>query len=100
MKFNFPQTVYVLRNTPGDQIDHILSEVDEIEELGPELEYACRGTQDETLRKIDLEVMDLLHSCETFFRILSLARGRGYVQGLFDEVMQKNLDRGYYEVSE
>lgn len=83
--YNWPETRFVHENTPGQQIDHILSEVDEVIEAGPE-----------SNERIEEELADLHHSLETFWRMLEESKGQDYVQALFARTKAKNAERGYY----
>lgn len=100
MDYLFPATVFSQISTAGQQLDHVLSEVDEIEALGPLLE-ASEGdlaAHDAARRMLELEVFDLIHSLETLRRILVNERGQEYVDGLVREIVAKNSapDRAYY----
>lgn len=96
--FTFPQAIFVHSNSAGEQLDHIFSEVDEIQQLGPELAEAEDDVcLKEVRRKVDLEVMDLMHSCQTYLRIRARDLGAQHVAALFAEVLEKNRARGYYE---
>lgn len=95
--FTFPQAIFVHSNSAGEQLDHIFSEVDEIQQLGPELEDADDVCLEDVRRKVDLEVMDLMHSCQTYLRIRARDKGADHLVGLFNEVIEKNRRRGYYE---
>jgi len=86
--YNFPQTIFSLQNTGGKQLDHVMSEVIEVQE-------ACLDTS-VPYDDIAHEMADLTHSLETFWRILERTRGKSYVQGVFNEVEGKNELRGYY----
>ena len=86
--YNFPATVFVDRNTAGQQLDHVMSEADEVR----------ANCLDESVPLDDIvhEMVDLTHSLETFWRIMEKHRGRSYVQGAFNEVEAKNDQRNYY----
>lgn len=88
MTFNFPETIFVKKNTPLEQLSHVLSEAEEVRK---ELK-ASTGN----LSLIDLEMMDLLHSCETYFRIRQGVRGEQFIQELVAKVQEKNAVRFYY----
>ena len=79
MKFNFPMTKFAKENNFFDQINHVMSESDEVRK-------ADNGSD----HQWD-ELMDLSHSLETLFRIepdnAEAARLR---------VLQKNRSRSYY----
>jgi len=93
MKFNFPKVKFAATNSAGEQLDHFLSEVKEVRE---ELE---KGSGRD-IELADLEMMDALHSLETFFRIRRAGRGARYVDGLRRKVVEKNRERGYYDGQE
>lgn len=100
MDYLFPATVFSEINTAGQQLDHALSEVDEIEALGPLLE-ASEGdlaAHEAASRMLDLETLDLFHSLETWIRIQVRVRGQEYVEDLVREIVAKNSepDRAYY----
>lgn len=88
MKFNFPATRFACENSAEQQAEHALSEAAEVQEL---LEAPARD-----IDRIDEEMMDLLHSAETYWRIRAAGRGDAYVQMLRDRVVVKNEIRGYY----
>lgn len=88
MHFNFPETIFVEKNSPLEQIAHTMSEAKEIQD---EIKKSLGS-----LAEIDLEMMDLLHSCESYFRIRQKVRGVGYVNELVNAVENKNYRRGYY----
>lgn len=98
MRFQFPATIFVNSNTPGEQLDHIFSEIDELVDLGPELDAVLDDDQasNAVRARIEAEVMDLYHSCETFLRILDIYHGEGYVMKLWEQTEAKNRARGYY----
>lgn len=90
--YNFPATIFSRQNTGEKQLDHVMSEVAEVQEacIDPGVPYD----------DIAHEMADLTHSLETFWRILERTRGRSYVQGVFNEVEGKNQARGYYAVED
>lgn len=94
----WPETIFARLNTAGQQLDHILSEADEITELGPELESVLddSAAADRVRMMIDLEMFDLHHAIETRIRILAREKGVAYVAMLVEEVRKKNRARGYY----
>jgi hypothetical protein len=100
MNYLFPPTVFVQINTLGQQLDHALSEVDEIEATGPLLEAAegDLAAHEAARRILEVEMFDLIHSLETWRRILVNERGQEYVDGLVREVVAKNSAPGreYY----
>ena len=82
MHYNFPRVRWVEINTPNQQIQHIDEEHSEI-------------MRAETVAETDGEVMDKLHSCETYFRI---REREGLDVGAVKRVtLDKNRDRGYYD---
>lgn len=90
--YNFPSTIFVARNSGGQQLDHVMSEVEEVVE----------NCLDENVPFDDIvhEMADLTHSLETYWRILERHRGTEYVQAVFREVEHKNRQRGYYLTEE
>ena len=98
VNYTFPPVVFAETNFSGQQLDHFLSEVDEITAHGPDLEAAV-GNASEFERVqlyIDLEMVDAYHSIETRLRILERERGPEYVADLVRTVREKNAARGYY----
>lgn len=98
INYTFPKVIFAEINTSGQQLDHLLSEIDEIVTLGPDLEAALydRNKADSVRLQIDLEMVDALHSIETRLRILEKERGPEYVAALIRTVREKNAARGYY----
>lgn len=94
--YNFPETTFVHENYPGDQLDHILSETEEVAhavlEKYEDLEEACKDAH------VLEELADLTGSLETFWRIQEKGNGQEYVQEIFRRVAEKNRARGYYLV--
>lgn len=90
--YNFPETRFARENSPARQLDHVMSEVEEIkaEQINPEA----------PLEKMIEEIVDLTHSLETYWRILERIFGKEYVAFVFAQVEQKNRDRGYYTGNE
>lgn len=88
MNFTFPETIFVAKNSPLEQIAHVLSEAKEVED-----EIKKSGG---SLADIDLEMMDLYHSCESYFRNRQKVRGKPYIKELVNAVENKNYRRGYY----
>ena len=90
IEFNFPRTRFADENTAGQQLDHMMSEVEEIRE-------AC---EDESIPIDDIvmEIADLTHSLETYWRIMIAQRGKKYVANIFDKVIEKNANRNYYSL--
>lgn len=94
MKFNFPESVFVAKNFPAVQVVHILSEAEEVQREKKILDGITPYKQDPSA--IDMEIMDLLHSCETYMRIRQTQAGTEYVDDLIEKVRLKNAERGYY----
>lgn len=88
--YNFPETIFVERNTLGEQVEHVLSEADEVVDALD----AADGLDE--LGHINEELADLTHSLETLWRIMEDYHGREYVQAIFARVEAKNKARGYY----
>ena len=88
MNFNFPRARFVDENTAGQQLDHAMSEVEEIRV----------AAEDESVSFEDLtmEIADLTHSLETYWRIMEKVRGKAFVRSVFKAVEKKNQVRGYY----
>ena len=86
MKFNFPAVTFVRENTAAAQFQHVHSECHEV----------AFELLENRVTAADLEMMDLLHSSESYFRIRMAEMGPEYLRVLMDTVMQKNLTRGYY----
>lgn len=86
MSWRFPETKYVNINTSRMQITHILSEANEVKDA-----IHCAESQERT----DEEIADLMHSCETYFRI---RQNEGAdIHQIFSRVVGKNMVRGYYD---
>lgn len=92
MKGHFPAVKFAIINTPEKQMSHVLSEAREVESES----YDDFGfsNKDVEWAKVDEEMADLLHSCETYFRIRE--REGLNVDELFANVVEKNRKRGYY----
>lgn len=90
MKFNFPKTIFVERNTLGEQIEHVLSEADEVTEA-----FSAPDGLD-WYSRINEELADLTQSLETFWRIMADYHSEDYVEAVFPKVRAKNQARGYY----
>lgn len=87
IQFNFGETIFVDKNTTDEQLQHFASE---------EFEVISAVVDGEPDRRKEEEMVDRLHSSESFFRLLIKEKGHHYVACLFDEVERKNADRGYY----
>ena len=82
MNYNFPKICYADTNNNFQQAMHAVSEADEVVRVKDGYE-------------LDMEMADLLHSCETYFRIRE--RDGADVDAIFSEVMEKNTVRDYYK---
>ncbi|NLZ19360.1 MAG: hypothetical protein GXY24_03715 [Bacteroidales bacterium] len=85
MNYAWPETKFVNKNNMYQQFDHVMSEIDEVNEIGP-----CGD-----LNRLVEELMDLHHSLETYFRILERDISPQYVCRRQAAVLRKNRDRGY-----
>lgn len=85
MLFNFPRTKFVDENTYIDQALHIHSE-------GIEVRAAAAASD---MQHLDEEVIDCMHSCETYLR-MRLERDKVDIRSLMFKVSEKNEKRGYY----
>lgn len=92
--YNFPATKFTKKNSPGDQLAHILSEMREIRDAVANRfgDLGVASLDDHVLE----ELADLSGSLETFWLILEKLMGREFVTALFDRVEDKNCERGYY----
>jgi hypothetical protein len=82
--YRFPKTIFTY-NAPFVQLEHIKSEMLEVV-------YAYDNEQ---MNRVAEEVLDLIHSCETFLRILEQRQAID-VPILHDLIVEKNRLRGYY----
>ena len=82
MKYNFPKICYADTSSNFQQAMHAVSEAEEVVRVRSDHE-------------LDMEMADLLHSCETYFRIRE--RDGVNVDFIFAEVVEKNTVRDYYE---
>lgn len=89
MNFTFPETIFVAKNSASEQVAHVLSEAKEVQQ-------EIDKSDGRDITKIDLEMMDLLHSAESYFRIRQIGRGKKYVDGLIEAIKEKNAARFYY----
>jgi hypothetical protein len=94
MNYTWPETTFAQTNTMEQQLDHILSEVDEVTELGP---FSQPMASDNNLADLVEELMDLHHSIETFMRIVERERSAVWLNGAAACVKAKNFTRGYYD---
>ena len=83
MNYTFPKTVFSDQNSVADQLEHVRSEMIEVQTAM-------------TVRDIHLELMDQYHSLETLFRILEKIHSPEYVDQLVEDTQKKNESRGYY----
>ena len=90
INYTFPKTVFADTYTSSEQVDYVLSEMDEVN----------RARVSETHRRTDEELLDLLHSIETYFRIRCAEAGERYVREMVEQVRVKNSKRGYYGKTE
>lgn len=81
--YNFPKI-----KTPPDhsQFQQATKIIDESDEMMAEL------NDDPPNELFNLEAMDLMHSLETYFRMMKPER----VEALKEKTIKKNMDRGYY----
>ena len=86
MLFNFPRTRFVEENTYIGQAMHIYSE-------GVEVRAAAAASD---MIHLDEEVIDCLHSCETYLRMRA-ERDNIDLRSLMHQVAEKNEKRGYYD---
>jgi uncharacterized protein YukE len=84
MNYSFPLTKWVKTATASQQLTHINSEVQEMNEA-----YTAESGE-----RVIEEAMDLYHSLETYFRILD--RGGININEYRQMVQAKNEARGYY----
>jgi hypothetical protein len=82
--YRFPETRFTC-NSPFIQLDHVRSEVKEL----------CEAYDNESIVRVAEEALDVIHSLETFLRILE-QRQQVSVSILHDLVIEKNRQRGYY----
>ena len=85
MTFNFPEIKFVKDNTLVEQVRHMREELEELEEAIVLQECRDRVTE---------EAMDLLHSTETFLRMMREDGVNLDERSRF--VTKKNTFRGYY----
>jgi len=82
----FPPAVKFAGGTIEDQVTHVFSEA---RELADDLSSGNPMWL--------MELMDLHHSIETLFRIITLAHGTEPLNNARAMVMEKNAERGYYQ---
>lgn len=85
LQFNFPLVKFAATATAEEQINHFFSEVDEVIQAGPNI-----------TRETDLEMMDVLHSIQTYFSVRGREKGMAYIVQLKADTVIKNRKRGYY----
>lgn len=85
----FPKFTKV-KASDAEQLDYVCGELKEAA-LCLMLEMACNGDCSELT---DMEVLDVIHSCETFLRN---RRTDEEVAELIEKVTEKNAKRGYYD---
>ena len=101
IEYNFPKTIYAEKNTFHEQVEHFLSEAQEVREVMDAVEQSWQETGDvpePLIERLLEELADAYHSIETTFRILD--REQSLVPSLFNLVEQKNRERGYYDTEE
>lgn len=96
IEYNFPPTVWVDRNEFLEQVEHFLSEAQEVREVMEAVGYAQEhgDMMGAICQRLIEELVDAYHSLETAFRILD-KRG-DLVPYTFALVEEKNRARGYY----
>lgn len=82
MKFNFPRSKHADGISLRKQVDHILSEAEEVKEALENGEHS----------QVYEELTDLAHSIETLFRMAPNIMDR-----FRNKVIKKNIARGYYD---
>ena len=93
IEYHFPPTIFVAQNEFLEQVEHFLSEVEEVKDVLERIEYHP-GSTGFLLQRLLEELVDAYHSLETAFRILD-KRG-DLVPYTFALVEEKNRARGYY----
>lgn len=88
MLYNFPRVRFASTNSLEGQALHIHSE-------GKEVRKAAKSGN---LDHLDEEVMDCMHSCETYLRMRQERNGLD-VRALMHRVAEKNDARGYYDAN-
>lgn len=83
---HFPEAKFVREASAARQLEHVISET---------IEVAIARINHERINRVDEEMADLLHSCETYFRIRELEGVD--IAAIFEAVVEKNRARGYYE---
>ena len=90
MSFFWPETKFARENSIADQLEHVFSEVEEVKQ--------ALKTPDINIMDVDMEIFDLYHSLETFIRVLQRFESPEYIQHLREIVINKNRERGYYQI--
>jgi hypothetical protein len=88
MTYHFPRTHFADTNTLQEQLTHIAGET---------CEALRASAKREGIDRITEEILDVLHSCETALWIIESEHGPRYVHDKMQSVINKNLDRGYYD---
>ena len=81
----FPRTIFADKNNLLEQLFHLRSEVDELQDA------LVKGDYDHAAE----EAVDVQHSADTLLRIL-LERHGADSHGAYTTVTLKNVKRGYY----
>ncbi len=104
VSFIWPETTFVRKNTIAKQIDHVISEIDEVAEAAEFTDPAPQSQSGDGIPPAMLplfrELADLHHSLETLWRVIAEAYGWEAVQALFSWIEDKNRVRGYYSGGE
>lgn len=82
--YRFPEARFIT-NPPFDQLQHIKSEISELEQ----------AYFNESVENVATEALDAIHSIETFLRGWCMRTGVD-ISVLHDLVVEKNRVRGYY----
>jgi F0F1-type ATP synthase delta subunit len=90
MSFFWPETKFARENSIADQLEHVFSEVEEVKQ--------ALKTPDIDIMAVDMEILDLHHSLETFIRVLQRFESPEYIQHLREIVINKNRECGYYQI--
>lgn len=87
MNYSFPKTRFAESNDRAAQLEHVRSEMTEVDAALENNEAALR---------VDEELMDLFHSLESYWRVQERLLGPEYVAQLRRAVFSKNAARCYY----
>jgi DNA-directed RNA polymerase len=85
MKFTFPRCKFADTNTLQQQLTHVASEMCE----------ALRASHSEGIERTTEEIIDVIWSAETALWIIEKEKGPRYVELCKQEVIAKNVARGY-----